>query len=166
MSIHGSEDQAMAGQAVWEALHHVAEAQERMMEIIGTQAGAGLQTYSISNAEHQGQGLPEKDFPVPGGERWMIQRSAIGGEVALPASPVVTQILNANNRRLGGAVVNRGAKPLILVLGPAGGGFGAGQLWLAPEGGSWDFRLGTIIWCGDVSGAGEGGATSALFTEV
>jgi hypothetical protein len=138
-----------------------------LLEQIAQQGGAGLQTIAITDQE-LGGGY-EVDFPVEGGKRWLVSRLATGGDFVVPSAELV-HLLAANNRRLGGTIVNRGAKPVKLILSTrrAAGAqaTGLGPIWLQSGGGSWDFRLGSILWCGSVCAIAEGAESTVSIVEV
>lgn len=103
----------------------------------------------------------QKDFPTPGSQRWIVHRLATGGTLLLPAG-VPTDALGPNVNRLGGTIVNWGTTVVVLTLANAATDVaqeGLAEIVLNPEGGSWDFRLGNLMWCGAVSAeslVGEG----------
>lgn len=137
-----------------------------LLEQIAAQDSAGVQSISVTEIEVKG-GV-ETDFPVPGGRRWLIPRLATGGSFEVPAELVT--ILEANNRRMGGTIVNRGGVDILLTLAnpdTAASQSGLGQIFLKKEGGSWDFRLGPLLWCGSVCAkALEAGGSIATIVEV
>jgi hypothetical protein len=154
--------QAQAGMAA-----HI-DTQQRigeLLEQIAQSTGPGLQTIAITEQE-LGGGY-EVDFPVEGAKRWLVPRLATGGEFAIPTSLV--KVLDANNRRLGGSIVNLGENPVRLVCAnprTAASQAGLGVLWLRGLGGSWDFRLASMLWCGSVCAIGLGGASTLAVVEV
>lgn len=103
----------------------------------------------------------QKDFPVAGSQRQIIHRIAAGG-LALLAAGVPTDVLPPNVNRLGGTIVNWGETTVVLTLASAAtdnSQEGLAEVVLNPNGGSWDFRLGNLTWCGAISAealAGEG----------
>lgn len=108
----------------------------------------------------------QKDFPVKGAQRWIINRTPDGRDLALEAA-IKTLILPANVNRLGGTIVNKGEKPVTLFLaGLPSIGPGTATLSLSAFGGSWDFRLGHLFWCGNVVAAAIGGNSELSITEV
>jgi len=136
-----------------------------LLERIAAQEGPGLQTLSVTDRE-----VPagvEVSFPVAGFQRWLLQRQAVGGRFAVTEAGV--QLLIANNRRLGGMIVNNGAENIVLTLADLStttSQGGLGEIELLP-GESWDLRLGSILWCGSVSAAAGGKeGTSASVVEV
>src|SRR5512146_2982482 len=109
-----------------------------LLEQLATQEGPGLQTLAVTDTEVPG-GI-EIDFPIPGSRRWLVPRLATGGEFAIPKTLV--SVLAANNRRLGGTIVNRGSADVKLILAtPAAAASqgGLASIFLTAHGGSWDF---------------------------
>lgn len=107
------------------------------------------------------------NFPVPGSRRLIVRRAGAGGTFSLAAS-TPTLVCAANENRLGGTIVNAGAGTVTLfgsvdllepgTATPLSGG--APQWFLVANGGSWDYRFGTMLWCGNVLAvAGAGGTT-------
>lgn len=142
------------------------ETQRHLLEQIANGSGPGVQTLAI--AEQEVPAGIEVDFPVEGSSRWILPRLATGGSFEIPTAEIV-KILRHNNRRLGGTIVNRGENDLTLFLaGPnmAKSVQGIGQIFLKSGGGSWDFRLGSLLWCGSVSGIALVGTTIATIVEV
>src|ERR1700753_1509804 len=112
------------------------ENQNQLLLDIANNAGPGVQTLAIT--EHELGGGIEVDFPVEGGTRWIIPRLATGGKFAIPTE--LATLLDANNRRLGGTIVNSGAHNITLFLAGAkrvGSQSGVAPVWLKAEGGSW-----------------------------
>lgn len=110
----------------------------------------------------------QKDFPVKGAQRWVVHRLAVGGLRELVAA-TPTDILPANVNRLGGTIVNQGATTVILTLATAATDAaqeGLAEIVLEPAGGSWDFRLGNLLWCGSVSAEALAGAGKVTVAEV
>ncbi len=108
-------------------------------------------------------------FPVPGAERWLISREPTGGVVALPEGQI-NQVLAANRARIGGSLVNEGKVDVRLFLVDVNtarsGSAGRGTLWLGRNGGTWDFRLGTLLWGGSICALPIEGASSIAVVEV
>lgn len=141
------------------------ETTNQLLLDIANASGPGVQTLAIT--EHELGGGIEVDFPVEGGTRWIIPRLATGGSFAIPTELVT--LLSANNRRLGGTVVNKGEHDITLFLAgarAAGATSGIGEIFLKNSGGSWDFRLGSLLWCGGVSAISPEGASIATVVEV
>jgi len=105
-------------------------------------------------------------FPVAGAKRVIANRTTTGNDNLLVPTTGV-EVVGANSARLGGSIVNSGANNVILYL--ARGGLaapGAGAIWLVANGGSWDFRLGNLLWCGSVSAVAQVAASSLTVAEV
>lgn len=135
-----------------------------LLEQIANQSGDGLQTLGI--AENEVNGGIEADFPVEGARRWIVPRLATGGTFAVPEGLV--SLLPANNRRLGGKIVNIGEADVTLTLASpqdAAAQQGLAQIRLKKEGGEWDFLLGSLLWCGSVCARGVA-ASSVTIAEV
>jgi hypothetical protein len=108
----------------------------------------------------------QKDFPVKGAQRWIINRTPDGRNLPL-VSGEKTLILPANVNRLGGTIVNSGERPITLYLAAiAALGAGTATIILEANGGSWDFRLGNLFWCGNVVGVANGGNSEVSIAEV
>lgn len=159
--------QAITDQAQEAFAAHQAS-QQMMVELLTSirdAAGPGLQTFSFTDTEVNG-GL-EVDFPVPGAERWLLPRLATGGTLAVPESLVL--LLPANNRRVAGTLTNAGERNARLFLATAetaGSQGGLGTIFLGKNGGSWDFRLGSALWCGSICAIGLEGETTIDVVEV
>lgn len=142
------------------------ETTNELLKNIADNSGPGVQTLAVTERE-VGGGI-EVDFPVEGGTRWLIPRLATGGSFTVPQNEYV-RVLEANNRRLGGTIVNRGSSPVILILAnpnTAASQAGLGELYLSALGGSWDFRLGSLLWCGSVCAYGDEGESTVSIVEV
>lgn len=124
-----------------------------------------------------GQALTETRVDAaPGFRRTVVVRTSTPpSNLSIPVTGAI--IFVGNHARLGGAIVNTGANALLLVLGidlqnltgaPMGGAAqaGYGTLWLAPNGGSWNFKLTDIIWGGSVYGYALGGTTTIVGVEL
>lgn len=96
-----------------------------------------------------------EDYPFAGAKRWLIPRQPQGGKVIVPTTGWV-DVRPANRTRTGGTLVVAGAGAIWLALcnareAAAGAGGGTGMLFLTANGGSWDFRLGPVLWSGAIS---------------
>lgn len=96
-----------------------------------------------------------KDFPFEGAKRAIVKRSATALNVPFPAA-ATGLLLPDNANRLGGSVVNKSASGVTIYLGQNANP-GTGSLWLAPNGGSWDFRVSNTVWCGNVFAVADAG---------
>lgn len=108
----------------------------------------------------------QKDFPVKGAQRWILNRTPDGRNLPLVAGEK-TLVLPANVNRLGGTIVNMGEKPVTLFLANlASLGAGTATIVLFANGGSWDFRLGNLFWCGNIVAVANGGNSELSIAEV
>lgn len=151
--------------------HQVAAAvelnqQTRLLTALLSQQRAG--PLEIAVGDFSQRELVMDSFPVAGSRRALVFRSGAGTDnVPVPAAPAGVLVLPENAGRLGGAIVNSGAAPVILYLTVnAAPTPGAPAIWLAASGGSWDFRLGNVLWSGNVSAAGQGGVSALTVAEV
>lgn len=103
-----------------------------------------------------------KEFPYPGATRVIIPRTGEGPAVPATGSGL---IFTANVNRLGGAIVNKAAAGATLVLSDQNR-TGAPSIWLAGNGGSWDFRLSGMTWCGNVFAVPDSGNLSLVGASV
>lgn len=141
------------------------ETTNQLLLDIANASGPGVQTLAITERE-VGGGI-EVDFPVEGGTRWIIPRLATGGKFVVPTELV--SLLHANNRRLGGTIVNAGEHDVWLFCASsktAATQQGIGPIFLKGGGGSWDFRLGSLLWCGSLCAVAEGGESVVAVVEV
>lgn len=107
-----------------------------------------------------------ENFPTAGVRRLIVRRAGAGGLYNIAAG-TPTPVLAPNEARLGGQVTVSGAGAVVLYLAgdlltPGGAnplGAGAPQLWLAGNGGSWDLRLGGLLWCGSVIAVAAAGSS-------
>ena len=113
------------------------------------------------------------NFPVPGAKRLMIRRPGAGGLYALAAA-VPQLVLQPNDNRLGGQIVNVGANAVtlylshdLLVPGTANPlPQAAAQIVLNGAGGAWDLRLSNLLWCGGILAVAAAGGSSVSVAEV
>jgi hypothetical protein len=113
------------------------------------------------------------NFPVPGTRRLIVRRPGAGGLYTLAAA-VPQLVLQPNDNRLGGQIVNTGANAVTLYLShdllvpgtatplPAG----AAQIVLNGNGGAWDLRLSNLLWCGGILAVAAAGGSSVSIAEV
>lgn len=120
----------------------------------------------IAVADVQQRELVLDQFPVPGSKRAIVFRTGNGTDnLAVPTTGVL--VLPDNASRLGGTIVNSATNPVILYLCATGKATpGVPAIWLAANGGSWDFRLGNVIWGGSVSAVAQIGASTITVAEV
>jgi hypothetical protein len=98
-----------------------------------------------------------RNWPAPHARRLIVRRAG-NGTTANLAAGVPTLLVDGNEARLGGAIVVSGAGAVTLALSKDLAGLdgkplavGSPQLFLAANGGSWDFRLSGLLWCGSVT---------------
>jgi hypothetical protein len=142
--------------------------QTPLLAAILTEIRAGMLELSVGDAHRRE--LVLNKFPVTGARRALVYRTGAGSDsVAVPATgpAQAALVLPANEGRLGGQIVNSGTNPVILYLTerpvPVAG---VPAVWLASAGGSWDFRLGNVCWCGNVSALGQGGTSTLSLAEI
>lgn len=97
------------------------------------------------------------NFPVNGVHRFIVRRTGQGGTFACPTTTPVL-VATATEARLGGSIVNSGAGAVTLILTsdivepgtttPLS--VGVPQIWLAANGGAWDFLNSGTVWGGNV----------------
>jgi hypothetical protein len=127
-----------------------------LLQRIADQTGAGIQSAAVTDDETPPDLIV--DFPIKGSERILIQRSATGGAVGLVVASYAN-VLPSNNRRIGGTIVNRGEADARLLLttaqlaGAPGTQGAFGSITLKAGGGSWDMRLGPLLWAGNICAA-------------
>jgi hypothetical protein len=111
-----------------------------------------------------------ENWPVPGARRFIIRRTGEGGTFTVTTTGAA--LLDANETRVGGSIVNSGTNPVTITLtanliGTSGAPLaGSPQIFLAASGGSWDFRLGNVLWCGHVFAQSSGGSSTLVVAEV
>ena len=68
---------------------------------------------------------------------------------------------------MGGRIVNTGSVAVTLYLTErAVPVVGVPAVWLAPSGGTWDMRLGNVLWCGNVSAIAASATSTLTVAEV
>lgn len=161
MAMLGNSPAGLAGRAD-QALDRLNEVMDLILEALD------VRTEQICITDQSPEPGLQKDFPTPGSQRWIINRLATGGNVEIPEA-IDTDVLVGNPNRIGGTIVNKGAKPVLLTLAKANAAKaqeGLAEIWLVAEGGSWDFRLGNLLWSGSISAKAEGGASILKVVEV
>lgn len=117
-------------------------------------------------ADFQHRQMVLEGFPVTGSKRVLVYRTGSGND-NLPVPTTGVLVVQSNSGRFGGTIVNSGASTVILYLCSAGVATpGAPAIYLAANGGSWDFRLGNMLWCGSVSAVAQGASSSLTVAEV
>jgi hypothetical protein len=135
--------------AVYHSIHHTHKALQEIRALLE----ASVQELSV------GGSIVDRDlenWPVPGLTRKVLSNRRVTGTdsfTATAATPAL--IVDSLPGRLGGTIVNAGANPAILYLVGPGHitAIAAGNpaIFIAANGGSWDFRLGNVPWSGPVS---------------
>ncbi|HEX6461110.1 MAG TPA: hypothetical protein VF032_19495 [Thermoleophilaceae bacterium] len=128
----------------------------RRLDALLLQERTTIEQLCISDIEAQEQCM--ENFPLRGAKRYIVRRTGNGESVALVAN-TPTLLVPPNENRLGGIIVVSGAGAVTLaltrdVLEPGGGTpltVGVPQLFLAANGGSWDFKLSDLLWCGSIT---------------
>ena len=120
----------------------------------------------IGVGDFQGREMILEQFPTTGSRRVIAFRTGNGNpSMTVPTAGVLA--LPDNAGRLGGQIVNSGGAAVVLYL--CGAGIptqGVPAIYLAANGGSWDFRLGNLLWCGNVTAVAQGSPSTLTVAEV
>ena len=120
----------------------------------------------IAIGDFQGREMVLEQFPTAGSRRIIVFRTGAGNpSLAVPTTGVLA--LPDNAGRLGGAIVNSGTNAVVLYL--CGAGIptqGVPAIYLSANGGAWDFRLGNVLWAGNVTAVALVGASTLTIAEV
>ena len=144
--------------------------QTPLLAAILTELRSGVLEMSVSDA--RGREMILSKFPVTGAKRALVYRTGNGNDAitvnaATYATAVPALVLPANEARLGGRIVNTGTNAVTLYLTerpvPV---IGVPAVWLAGSGGTWDLRLGNIVWCGNVSAVAATGTSTLSIAEL
>lgn len=150
------------------AQEHMSIQEQILASLHRLEDSMGTSTMQLAVAEIGVEPGLQKDFPVAGSQRQIINRLATGGLFTFAAA-TPTDILKANVNRLGGSIVNWGETTVIITLATAATDVaqeGLAEIVLSPKGGSWDFRLGNLMWAGSVSAESIGGEGKLGVAEV
>lgn len=131
------------------------------LELILNQLAASPDTLALTDGS-PGQ-AQTKDFPFPGAKRAIVKRQPVAPQ-AIPAGSGLLFAENVN--RLGGIVVNKAAATGLTLVLADGNDSAPGTLWLAGNGGTWDFRLSGMVWCGNVFAVPDAGNVSVAAAEL
>lgn len=91
----------------------------------------------------------QRDWPIPGGQRFIVPSRGFGGQFAVNGAFV--QLLTANAARIGGMISTQAAA-LVLYLGSQqsiAAGQAVPQVYLGANG-QWNLKLSDVVWAGDV----------------
>jgi hypothetical protein len=165
MALNGSREPDAATTAV---AVHTAQHSKLLAALL---AEARADTLDLAVGDFNMQETMLEHFPVAGIKRLCVRRTGFG----FPSYPVTTTPTLAvpyNEGRLGGSIVNTGTNPVLLYLTaqeldvtvqPEAG---IPCIWLAGSGGSWDFRLGNVLWAGSVTVAATTATSTLAIAEV
>lgn len=152
-------DRPMNADAVAHAIHRTTEQHTSKLEQIRLLLEDGAMEVVVGGAPNDRKVF---DSPVPGKARMAISdRRASGNDgLSIVAAAPAVLVVQALPGRLGGSIVNSGSNPVTLYLcEPNRAATGVAALWLASNGGAWDFRLGNAMWGGAVSAISTLGTT-------
>lgn len=110
-----------------------------------------------------GDATPQKldNWPVPRHSRVIAPNRSKGGIINLAAG-AFTDIAANNKGRAGLQLVNYGAQPCFVYLAAAGdakGNPGLALFYLSANGGTWDGKFSSEVWCGPLSAQSPNGTT-------
>jgi len=128
-------------------------------------AEARSDTIEVGVSDAYGREIVLDQFPVAGAKRVLAYRTGNGFDAFNAVTSPGSLLLPANEARLGLIVVNTGANAVILYLADQPRK-GAVAVWLAAGGGSWDGRLGNVLWSGNVYAVAQTGATTLVGGEL
>lgn len=141
-----------------------------LLEALLAQARSGVLEVAVTDAERRQLVLDQ--WPVVGAKRIVAYRTGNGSDsvavaTATISTPATQIVLGGNEGRIGGQIVNNGSNAIILYLTdrpvPVEG---VPAIYLAAAGGSWDFRLGNVLWCGNVSAVAQTSAGTLTIAEI
>lgn len=102
-------------------------------------------------------------FPTERSRRFLVHRTGNGN-----TTPVDTNgelILDRNEARIGGLIVNTGAVGVTLYFAKDANG-GRARTWLGPNGGAFDFLLGHVLWGGPIFAVADSGSSTVVVAEL
>lgn len=158
-------DRPMNGDEVAHAIHRTTERHVSKLEEVRLLLENTALEVAVGGSPNERE---VHDSPVRGKTRLSISDRRVTGNdgLTLTAAAAALLVVPELPGRLGGSIVNSGANPVTLYLSaPGRAQTGVGALWLAANGGSWDFRLGNVLWCGPVSAISALG-TTLVFAQV
>lgn len=168
--VNGDHRRALAHAAVGAHLNSMTAVVERLDAIRKELTSGGLTSLVVTDEEVHPS--IQKDWPIEGAERAIVQRTPDGG--LFTVTTTVGVLWPANENRLGLRIVNRGAVGVTLFLGGvvhtsggpiAGSTLGTGQVWLAALGGSWDGQLGQVLWGGSLLAQADSASTTVTVSD-
>lgn len=134
------------------------------------QESADISELCVSDREPPEQLMA--NFPTRGVQRMIVRRPGSGGSYPCAAGTPVP-VLQPNENRLGGNIVNSGANAVTLYLaadllepGTSTPIQGAPQLRLNGGGSSWNLKLSDVLWCGSVIAIADTGGSTLSVAEV
>jgi hypothetical protein len=136
----------------------MAELERLLAELIAQTAG---QTAMLSISDDNPTEI-SKDFPYGGAVRVLLRRTP---QAIQQQAGTQGLILASNPNRIGGQLVNKAANGVTLFLA-AFANPAAGQVWLPPNGGTWNLRLSQMLWCGNVFAVADTGNLSIIGAET
>lgn len=159
-------DETTNGNGGTAMLTHAMGAHDMLRKIL---AQLRTSTPEVAVGDNSQRELVLEQWPVAGSRRVIAYRTGQGTD-GLAIATTVTDVMQGNPARMGGAIVNSGANPIILYLAKPGsvglGGGGHPSIYLAATGGAWDFRLGNVTWCGHVCAIAQTAASTLTVAEV
>lgn len=127
-------------------------------------AAARSDVIDLGVSDAQGREMTLEQFPVAGSKRVLVYRTGNGTDgLAVPTAGVI--VFPANEARMGLTLINAGANAVILYLSDQQRK-GVPCVWLGANGGSWDGRLGNLLWAGNVFAVAQAGASTLVGGEV
>lgn len=105
-----------------------------------------------------------KNFPYEGATRAIVGRTPQSGAAVNGSASGLLFDLNVN--RMGGIIVNKAAAVGATLFLGAVNSAAVGQVWLAPNGGTWNFQLSGLCWCGSVFAVADSANLSLASAEV
>lgn len=144
-------------QSTGDLIHAVFARLDRIIELLDSQPAHIA--FGASSMEEQ-----LDNYPVMGAKRSIAPYRGNGGLITVPASANPMDLLPNDAGRGGLSLINTGANPATVYLARAGdaaqGGVPTG--YLSANGGAWDGKISSELWCGAVSVVSVAGTTLAL----
>lgn len=134
---------------------------ELLLELMSQQVESDPAMLCVTDDDAPPQVLT-KDFPYEGSVRAILLRSPIAQMPIAPASGGL--LFDTNVNRLGGMLVNKAVVGLTIFFCEVGPTAGDGSIWIPPNG-TWDFKLGNLLWCGHIFGVPDSGNVNVAACE-